>query len=151
MNNHELIKKYLSEYPNLPNMTLAKKIYNENKLLFPSLETVRSTIRKFRGAMGADKLKNITDETFLTEQAKIKKYNLPESIEQAYDPYKIIGNKGLIFADLHIPFHDTNAIETMFDFTINKNIDTIILNGDITDCYDLSKFDKEPNKQKANA
>lgn len=147
MNNKEIVKRYLSQYPNLPSLSLAKIIYQENNLRFSNIEAARTAIRKLRGANGKKDLMELQDDTFLTEEAKVKKYNLPKSIETDYQPYKIIGNKVLIFADVHIPFHSISACEAMFDFTINKNIDTIIINGDFTDCYDISVFDKEPNKE----
>ena len=144
----EIINKTLSDFPNLATMTLAKKIYNENLFLFKNVEEVRSLIRYRRGTSGMKRLKSLQKNTYLSQEKIIQKYNLPQSIEQEYTPYNIIGNNGLIFADVHIPFHNIQALETMFDFTMKREIDFIILDGDISDCFELSKFDKEPNAAK---
>lgn len=141
---NDIIQKYLSDYPNLPNLTLAKIIYKDNKLLFKNIDTVRSTIRYYRGAKGKKNLANIKTDKFITPENRIKKYNLPEAIETDYQPFKIIGNKGLIFSDSHVPFHSIAAFETMFDYTNNFNPDFIILDGDGMDCFELSVFCKDP-------
>jgi hypothetical protein len=141
----DIVKKYLEKYPNLPTLTLAKKIFKENSLYFKTVEQVRSKIRYYRGSKGSYCLKNLGDTKYLSEEKRNMKYNLPESIKQEYSPYKIVCNKALIFGDVHIPFHDVQAIETMFDYTVDMDIDTIIINGDFMDCFEISSFDKEPN------
>lgn len=142
----EIVKKYLDEFPNLPNKTLARKIYEENKLVFKDVESIRTIIRNYKGSHGKSNLKSLSTDKYLTEEAKIKKYNLPESIETIYEPFKIISNKALIFSDVHIPFHSISALTAMFDYTVNMNVDSIILNGDIMDCFSISHFNREPNK-----
>ena len=52
--------------------------------------------------------------------------------------------KTLIINDLHIPFQDKVAIELVLDFIRKKKLCRIILNGDIADCYEISRFDKNP-------
>jgi predicted phosphodiesterase len=141
----DIIKQYLDKFPNLASMTLAKKIYNENKLNCSSLDSVRTQIRTLKGSCGKKKLNKIKTEKYLSKEKLELKYNLPASIEHVYEPYIITGNKGLIFADAHIPFHNIKAFETMFDYTINKDIDFIIILGDFMDCFDISYFDREPN------
>jgi hypothetical protein len=140
-----IIKNYLDKFPNLATMTLAKKIYNENSLQFPTLEAVRTSIRRLRGTTGKKKLKELITDKYLTQKKREEKYNLPESIEQEYKPYKIIGNKGLIFADVHIPFQDNDALSQMFDYTIKSQPDFILINGDLLDCYSLSFYCKVPD------
>ncbi len=59
----ELIKQKLLEYPDLPSRTLARMIYAMNKDLFRDIETVRSRIRYYRGAMGED-LKKVVSKKY---------------------------------------------------------------------------------------
>ena len=44
--------------------------------------------------------------------------------------------------DLHIPFHNYNALTSVFDFIVDFQPNELILNGDIMDFYALSNFDK---------
>lgn len=52
----------------------------------------------------------------------------------------------VVLSDIHFPFHDNKAIKATLDFIATKPIDIIILNGDILDFYDVSSFDKDPNR-----
>ena len=52
-------------------------------------------------------------------------------------------NKFIVVSDIHFPFQDDNAIKAFFKFLKEHTVDTIILNGDIMDCYDVSRFDKD--------
>lgn len=49
-----------------------------------------------------------------------------------------------IISDLHFPYQDRNAINAFRRFIKDKKVNDIILNGDILDFYDLSRFDKDP-------
>jgi len=144
-NKNILIDKYLDKFPNVANKTLASKIYNENKLLFKSAEVVRSAIRNRRGSNGAGSLKKLHSDKYLSPEKRILKYNLPTAIETDYQPYLIIGNRGLIFGDIHIPFHSVPALNTMFDYVSNLDFDFILLDGDVMDCFEVSNFNHEPD------
>jgi L-2-hydroxyglutarate oxidase LhgO len=47
-----IIKEYLEKFPNGSKSSLARKIYNDNKEVFNSVEQVRSAIRYYTGAQG---------------------------------------------------------------------------------------------------
>lgn len=48
--------------------------------------------------------------------------------------------------DFHFPFHDNRVIKLWLAFLTHINPDHIIINGDLLDCYDASKFDKDPRR-----
>jgi predicted phosphodiesterase len=77
-------------------------------------------------------------------------YNWPESFEEDYDHYHLPDNlrNSLLLSDIHIPFHDIGALNEAINYGIIKKIDSIILNGDILDCYMLSKFQPDPRYRK---
>lgn len=142
-----IIKDNLQKYPNVANLTLAKTIYSENNELFLSVEEVRNQIRYYRGANGKKHLKSAPDK-FLTADKIAQKYDLPKSIAQDSKPHILTGNRGLIFSDIHIPFHSVEALSTMFDYTCKNDYDFVLINGDLMDCYELSTFDKQPGLAK---
>jgi predicted phosphodiesterase len=77
-------------------------------------------------------------------------YNWPESYEESYEHYilpKHLKNV-LILSDLHIPYHHIPAIEEAVNYGIIKKVDSILLNGDVLDCYMLSKFQPDPRQRK---
>ena len=46
---HEIIREYLIRFPDHADLTMAKKIYAENPLVWTNVESVRSAIRAIRG------------------------------------------------------------------------------------------------------
>jgi len=76
----------------------------------------------------------------------MKTFNWPESFKEKYDHYHIPGHlkNTLILADTHIPYHDPGALDEAINYGIIKKVDSILLNGDILDCYMLSRFNPDP-------
>ena len=73
----------------------------------------------------------------------------PESFEEIYEYYdlpKWIKNLG-IMSDIHIPYHSISALDEAIEYFIIKKIDSLLLNGDVLDCYMLSKFQPDPRKR----
>jgi predicted phosphodiesterase len=74
----------------------------------------------------------------------------PESFESSFEHYylpKWIKNLG-IMSDTHIPYHNIPALNEAVNYFQIKKIDALLLNGDILDCYMLSKFQPDPRKRK---
>lgn len=55
-------------------------------------------------------------------------------------------NKFVVLSDIHFPYQDDKAIKAVYKFLEQHPVDTIILNGDILDFYDVSSFDKDPSR-----
>lgn len=65
-------------------------------------------------------------------------------IETPADPFVISNAKNiLVISDLHFPFHDQRAIATAVEH--RKDIDCIVILGDMLDFYSLSSFNKRPD------
>ena len=48
----DLVREYLVRFPDHADLTMAKKIYKENPLVFTSMESTRSLIRNVKGKTG---------------------------------------------------------------------------------------------------
>ena len=57
--------------------------------------------------------------------------------------------KTVVCGDWHIPFHCNRALEIMFRFLEDEKPDRIVLNGDIADNYEISKFTRDPLRKAA--
>lgn len=55
-------------------------------------------------------------------------------------------NKFVVLSDIHFPYQDDKALKAVYKFLEQHPVDTIILNGDILDFYDVSSFDKDPDR-----
>ena len=79
----------------------------------------------------------------------MKKFNWPESFEENYDHYHIPDHlkNTLVLADTHIPYHNLEGLDEAINYGIVKKIDSVFLNGDILDCYMLSKYNPDPRNR----
>jgi len=77
-------------------------------------------------------------------------YNIPQSLNEDYELYHLQSSsrKVLIISDVHVPYHDIDALNICYAFAKKQKVDTILLNGDIFDFYGVSSFDKDPRKVK---
>lgn len=53
----------------------------------------------------------------------------------------------LILSDVHIPYHDSDALMAAIEYGKKHEADTIILNGDIVDCFSISRWEKDPRQR----
>ena len=74
---------------------------------------------------------------------------LPESQEHKYEPYKLPVNHNniLLLNDIHIPYHNIQALTAALKYGLENEVNTILLNGDIIDFYAISRFEKDPRKR----
>jgi predicted phosphodiesterase len=143
-----ILNNYLPQWPEMPSRTLAKKISRETGVY--TVEQCRTAIRYLRGKNGSYNRNHLTNRTFqLKKNADLwNKYQIPPSIDEAVAPYLLPKsvNTCLVMADIHVPFHSEQAINIVLEYADKRKIDCIIINGDFTDCYQLSRFCKEPSK-----
>jgi predicted phosphodiesterase len=71
-------------------------------------------------------------------------------IPQSINPFKEIPNVLLpsfdkvgICSDIHFPFHCDYSLNKCLEHFEKENVDAIYLNGDILDCYSISRYPKE--------
>lgn len=147
--NHALAREYRKKYgPDMPTLKLARIMYKENNLTFNSLETARKALRVVEGKAGDKARKEAADKTlFVAEERSKNPYKLPESDEEDYTPYLLRAKRTLILNDIHFPFHSISSLTSAIDYGININPDAILLNGDVLDAFQLSKFIKDPKQR----
>jgi predicted phosphodiesterase len=147
MNKTELMASYIERFPNHADLTIAKKAYKENVLVWKNLEAARSSVRSVRGKVGSYSSKN---KTFHVEPTfNYNPYKLPESEEKIREPYilPLADNNILLISDLHIPYHSIDAITAALDYGKEQKVNTIIMLGDVMDFYGVSRFEKDPRKR----
>ena len=77
-------------------------------------------------------------------------FDLPHSFEESFEHHhlpKKLKNVGIL-NDIHIPYHSLTSLEEALNYFVIKNVDGIFLNGDILDCYMLSKYQPDPRYRK---
>ena len=143
--NQTIVIDYLEKHPNMATCTLAKLIYKDNPLDFKSYEATRGCIRVIRGEKGKSKG---VEKYKRTEQEKKSSQGwkkLPESDYKEQLPFIMPkgNNRILILSDIHLPYHDVDALSIALEWAYDHKPNAIILNGDTMDMYQASRFIKD--------
>ena len=145
MNKTQVAREYREKYGwEMPTLKLARIMYGDNPLLYKDIDSARSRLRSIENKMGSDNRCKLTKE--VPERIK-NPYNLPDSDEAIYQPYDLNAKRLLVLSDIHIPYHNIEALTCAFDFAKSEKPDAILLNGDTLDFFGLSRFMKDPKKR----
>jgi predicted phosphodiesterase len=145
-----IAKKYRDEHGlEMPTKKLARIMYSENNILFKDEENARDVLRYIEGKHGAKEKEKVMGSKYVISEARLyNPYNLPTSDETEYNPFNIAGHKRIvIFSDIHVPYHSMSAITAALDYCKKENPDALLINGDMLDCFQLSRFIKDPRKR----
>jgi hypothetical protein len=146
----ELARELRSRFPDAPTLTLAKKLAKEHFETFLSVEEARSVLRYIEGKKVVQSRKDLGTKTaFVKDKERSRNpFNLPKSYAKGRKHFDIKGQKVLILSDIHIPYHDIDALSVAIQTGIDEDVDTVVLNGDALDCHMISDFVKDPKKRK---
>jgi len=144
----DIILSFIKKFPKATTMAISRMIYDKHKLDFNSVETIRTSVRRYRGEGG------INNSTFVQKgnrspeqkkQALSKKLDLPDSDYTKLEPFVIPKgqNNILVLSDIHFPYQDNEALTLAIDYGIEHKVNAIYLNGDILDFYQCSRFIKD--------
>ncbi len=146
----ELAKQMLTEYPTAGSLTLAKRLHQQFPEHFISVEQARSTLRTLRGVNGEEHRRKLSDITHAKDlQAVLEaKFNLPEPAVMQREPYHIpkANNKIIVFGDAHFPYQNNRGIYAALNYGAKKGANCFLLNGDMIDLYQISRFTKDGRK-----
>ena len=76
-------------------------------------------------------------------------YNLPESYQEKREPLQLplTCNNILLISDIHIPYHDIDALTIALDYGVREKVNTIFINGDLIDFARISRFETDFSKR----
>lgn len=79
-------------------------------------------------------------------------FNFPEPLDDEIKVHSLpVGcDKVLVLSDIHIPFHTISALTAAIKYGLDRGANCVYLNGDITDCYSISRFEKEKRLRDLN-
>ena len=131
-----MAEEYAIKFPRTSTRSIAAILYKEAPEVYKDFEDARAFVRYVRGQKGKE----------ARHLKTVDKIELPESHSEEWLPYHIPkGNKKmLVLSDIHIPFHDEAAVDLALEYGISKGMDSILLNGDIADCYMQSRWQRDP-------
>lgn len=140
-----IVKKYLKDFSTMSTNSLAKKIYAENKDYFIDAENCRNVVRYYRQQHGKKNKKALTDKSFVPKKGQINSdnpFHLPKAYGKKKETLSLPSDcrNILMISDLHIPYHDITALTLAMKYGKDKDIDTIFINGDLLDFFQISRF-----------
>lgn len=139
----EIVQEYLKKYAAYESKRIARIITAEMPEVFPDIESTRTLIRYYRGALGEANRQDLTPESF------VPRIQAPPCEEPEWRPYELKTEDFPILAggDLHIPYHDQDILEMFIEHGIRTGARTVLLAGDWIDFYLVSHFQKDPRKR----
>ena len=147
MTKSDYIRQYIidNDLFTLPSRTLAKSVLSANPQMFgeyseKNIDKVRAIVRTIRYSNG-DKTEYKTNQLFAE---KFHGYSEPDIND--YSPFVIpdeVTRLGII-NDVHIPFYHKKNLTAVLQYLKSKEINGLLLNGDILDCYMMSNFLRDP-------
>ena len=149
----KLADEYVKKYPQMASLALARKLYNDNKYAFTGLNAAACAVRYRRGALGGAHRAVNSNRTKLSATPPSKfnplnPLNLPASDEKPWVPFNFDGAKRvLIISDIHIPYHNIAALTCALRDGKKRGCDGVLINGDLSDFHQLSRFVKDPSKR----
>jgi len=134
------------KFPDTPNRTLAKRLAAEFKC---TVEQARAAIRTVRGANGKQTAAKCVDKSLFRPKGKAGTTpKLPPSLAKKWEPFELgSGIRVGILSDIHIPYHDEQALLAAVEYLKRRRPDVVLLNGDYGDFYSISRFTKNPKKR----
>lgn len=141
----------VKRFPKSNKTALARMLLKENPLLFDNIESARNSIRYASGTIGdINRGKSILKE--LHENKKDMKDNiwgLRDELHNDFTPYVIPKSQKKIgvISDIHLPYQDNRALTLALDYIKEKECDTIVINGDLIDFYQASRFVRNPGQR----
>jgi len=135
----QLTREYLEKYPTTSKLAIARLLFRDHPLIFNSVENARTRVRYYTHAMGNYSRKSVKEPI----------YRMPKSDAESWEPYIIPASvsKLLVLSDIHLPYHDADAIETALEYGYSEGINGILINGDLLDFYKGSRFEQDPRKR----
>lgn len=135
------------KFPDAPSRTLAKRIAAECKV---TIEQGRAAVRVVRGNCGSKNRQRITDKSLFQPARKAgQKPQLPPSLCEKWEPFDLGCDVTVgVISDLHIPYHDQQAVDAAVAYLKKRKPDVLLINGDYGDWYSVSRYMKDPKKRK---
>ena len=142
----ELVAELCRKHPEATTIGLARRLAKEHPALFASVEAARSAVRLQRGANGNmhRELASVPRQPGKAGYAP----SCPPSFADTFEPFELKGTERLgVISDIHVPYHCEKAWEAAVN-SLKGRIDTLLINGDYIDCYQVSHWEKKPTKRR---
>jgi hypothetical protein len=136
-----------AKHPNAPARTLARRLVAESNGAL-TLDQARSRIRQQFGVIGNKSRKPGKSAAPRPPRPAGQVLTMPVSKADRWEPHDlaVVGTIGVL-SDIHVPFHSEVALGAAVQHLKGLGIAALVLNGDTTDFYAISRWTKNPAKR----
>lgn len=142
--NQQVARDYCRRFPSSSTRELARTLQTKEPRLFASWNAARNAVRWARG-----QLKNSHGKRTPKVVTTLPRIEIPASDAKPVQPVQFTPTGyGTVIADVHIPYHDEQALRVAMDHAQQRQAtDFLLILGDLLDCYQLSRFSKDPRQR----
>lgn len=146
----ELAAAVVRAMPEAPVRTIARVLVKKHPRVFHSIENARTVVRAVTGTCGKEWASRSLREDIRRERVARPELavKLPRSVAKRRTVVHLEGRALGVLPDLHVPYHDEEALEKALDRLEQERVDAVLFNGDLMDCYALSFWETDPRERK---
>lgn len=146
----DIARELIAKFPRHSQRQLGRTLMAKHPLLFASDEAARTIIRRASGshAMGsrAKKGRGVKGQK-IWKTVNDAPHAMPASQAKPWQAFALEGRRILVLSDVHVPFHDGEAIGLAVEWGAKRFPDVVLLNGDIADFHGVSRFETNPEER----
>jgi len=142
MTKKQLITQYIEEnqLQNEPKRTIARMVVRAFPEVFEQTDKqINSVRRQVTSILPCNK---ITKENRKRVERGIEAL-IPKALKKGSKTFKLPEGTWIILNDIHFPYHDEKALKTALMYAKERDVDGILLNGDLCDFYSISSHAKK--------
>ena len=149
----DVVFDYLARFPNAAVRTLASKAFKENKGLWKTEASCCTSFNHYRGTAGNERRQALSDTTHVRSPRRCSPGGfaaLPEGIVELTDWQNVqvdTPGRWLVMSDIHLPYHDKQALGAIWKLAQEQKVRGVLLNGDIADCHAISRWQTDPRER----
>lgn len=149
----KLVLDAIAATPDAPTRTLARALHHAHPKVFLTIERARDHVRKLRGNHGEKNRIGHTDRGVRRPNGTAGwKPSMPKAHVETWEPFELDGSKRILsLSDIHVPYHDEAALRLAIKTGKDRKADCVLINGDLVDFYQISRFVKDPTRRDAVA
>lgn len=147
MTKGEIVQDLIAKFPKAGALTLARMAYKAHPKFWSGIEACRSSVRLYLGANGKAHRKY---RPAIRPLRKSGDASFPEGRRELgnWGAVRIAGPaRVLVLSDVHVPYHDAEALKLAVEYGIERRADMVLLNGDLADFFTLSFWEKNPEER----
>ena len=149
----QVAREFCARMTESDSRTIARALRAQRPKLYNTVEIARSHVRRVRGQHGIAHRQSVADKSLFRPAGTAGAVpKMPPSLAKPWTKFEIGGPcRVLSLSDLHIPYHDPQAIKLAVAEGKRHKCNVILINGDLFDFYKGSTFEQDPEKREMKA